>query len=187
MSKSIDCLESTIDEIYLGAKLSEIQRLTLEHSEQLNQQQQQFDALATGFLDIVDALKQLQKDSSVSDITAISQNLDILGKATVNIYKKIDKNDVNRRLTSLESEQQKLCKTLEATQKSLQNQSENLTDYLDWKRAAVIIVITAIISSFSSLAIAYLVVSNQSDKKDQNPTQIEKPLNAKTKKTPKSK
>jgi hypothetical protein len=166
----------------LDTQLSEIRRLVSEQSEQLVQQQEQFNALSGGFSNIVEVLKQLQKDSLTPEIEAINQNLDTLGKATINTYKKLDKIDVNKNLTNLESEQQRLCKILEATKTSLQSQSDNLAYYLDWKRTAVIIVITAVISSLSSLAIAHLVLSNQSAQKDQSPTQTEKPINSKTKK-----
>jgi flagellar basal body-associated protein FliL len=187
LSRSTSRFKSSVDAASLDAQLLEIRLLLSEHSEQLAQQQQQFNALAGGFSNIAEVLKQIQNDSSTPEIQAINQNLDTLGKATVNTYKKLDKIDVNKNLINLESEQQRLCEALEAAEASLQSQSENLADYLDWKRTAVIIVITAIISSVSSLAIAHLVVSNQSDKKDQHPIQTEKPLNAKTKKAPKSK
>jgi predicted nucleic acid-binding Zn-ribbon protein len=166
----------------LDAQLSEIRRLISEQSEQLVQQQEQFNALSGGFSNIVEVLKELQKDSPTPEIEAINQNLDTLGKATINTYKKLDKIDVNKNLANLESEQQRLCKTLESTKVTLQSQSENLADYLDWKRTAVIIVITAIISSVSSLAIAHLVLSNQPAQKDQNSIQTEKPINSKPKK-----
>jgi hypothetical protein len=165
----------------------QIQLLMLRQSEQLNQQQQQLEALNSGFGEIVKFLKKQHDSDPSGKIEDINQSLDTLGKAMINTYKKIDKIDISKDIASFESEQQAFRKTIEKNQQNLKQQSDNLADHLDWKRTAVIIVITAIVSSLSSLVIAHLVVSNQATKKDQNSTQTEKPLNSKTKKAPKSK
>jgi small-conductance mechanosensitive channel len=182
LNRSTSHLETPVDVASLDAQLSEVRRLIFDLSQQLVQQQEQFNALSGGFSDIVEVLKQLQKDSPTPEIEAINQNLEILGKAMVNTFKKIDRVDINKDLSKLQAEQQTLRKASESTQKNLKDQSDLLANHLDWKRAAIIIVITAIISSLSSLAIAYLVVSNQSSQKDQNSAQTEKPLNQKSKK-----
>jgi hypothetical protein len=172
-------LELESDSQESDSNLFALQNLLLNQSEQLVQQQQQLNILVNGFLEMTEILKQQQKILVIEDI---NQSLDTLGKAMVNTYKKIDKIDVSKDLASFEAEQQTFRKTLEKNQQNLKQQSENLADYLDWKRTAVIIVITAIISSVSSLAIAHLVLSNQSAQKDQNSTQTEKPVNSKPKK-----
>jgi hypothetical protein len=164
-----------------------VQSLILRQSEQLARQEQQLEGLARGFDEIVKFLQRQHESDPSGKIKEINQSLDTLGKAMINTYKKIDKIDVSKDLASFEAEQQAFRKTLEKNQQNFKQQSENLADHLDWKRTAVIIVITAIVSSLSSLAIAHLVVSNQATKKDQNSTQTEKPLNSKTKKAPKSK
>jgi hypothetical protein len=159
-----------------------IQSLILRQSEQLAKQEQQLEGLARGFDEIVKFLQRQHESDPSGKIEEINQSLDTLGKAMVNTYKKIDKIDVSKDLASFEAEQQTFRKTLEKNQQNLKQQSENLADHLEWKRTAVIIVITAIISSVSSLAIAHLVLSNQPAQKDQNSIQTEKPINSKPKK-----
>jgi hypothetical protein len=156
-----------------------IQSLLLRQSEQLDQQQQQLEGLARGFDEIVKFLQRQHESDPSGKIEDINQSLDTLGKAMINTYKKIDKIDVNKTLARFESEQQTFRKTIEKNQQSLKQQSENLADHLDWKRTAVIVAITAIISSLSSLAIAHLIWNNQ--KQPQTPIPTEKP--AKPKKT----
>jgi hypothetical protein len=163
-------------------ELDPIQSLILRQSEQLDQQRQQLEGLAVGFDEIVKFLQRQHESDLSGKIEEINQSLDTLGKAMVNTYKKIDKIDVSKDLAKFEAEQQAFRKTLEKNQQNLKQQSDNLADHLDWKRTAVIIVITAIISSVSSLAIAHLVLSNQPAQKDQNSTQTEKPINSKPKK-----
>jgi hypothetical protein len=163
-------------------QLDLIQSLILRQSEQLDQQQQQLQGLARGFDEIVKFLQRQHESDPSGKIEDINQSLDTLGKAMINTYKKIDKIDVSKDLATFEAEQQAFRKTLEKNQQNLKQQSDNLADHLDWKRTAVIVVITAIISSLSSLAISQLVLSNQSSQKEQNSAQTEKPINSKTKK-----
>jgi hypothetical protein len=155
-----------------SSESTEIHKLLLECSEKYDRQQQQLENLLHGQMEIIATIYSQDFPDPTAAILAITKDINTLGKGIVGFHKQLEKNNLSQDLNALKSEQQKIKAVLENQEKR-----KNSLGYLNWKQAAMMILVTALISSLSSLAIVQLFWNN---KPNQPP---EKPLKPKVKST----
>jgi hypothetical protein len=141
------------------AELITLQALLINQSEQIEQQQQQIESLANGFNDIAEILQEMQSSNPTVAIEAMNQNIDVLSRAVINVYKQQEKNNPATELKAFKTSQQALQKIVETNHQTLLN--KNPTSHLHWKQTTAIIVITALLSSLCSFAIGQITQPNK--------------------------
>jgi hypothetical protein len=129
-----------------------LQELILGQGEKIIQQEQTVEELSRLMIRIAETLEQPK-----AKIENIHQDLNVLGKATIATYQKLENVSNGKELLALKAEQQALRKIADTVQRTLKIQSDNLVTHLDWKRTAAIVVSTAVLSSLCSVAIVQLI------------------------------
>jgi hypothetical protein len=153
------------------------------HGEQIEQLRKYLEYLSQGHIEILEILYQQQElkkstkpisSDIIERMEAISTDINSQSKLMMATYKYLEKNNLSKEIIAIKTEQGNLCKVFETNQKKTNN---NVS--LDWRKIAVIITSTAMLSSLCSLAV-FQVSSNWKTNQPQNP--VEKPLKPKSKK-----
>jgi hypothetical protein len=150
--------------VFHNLEISKIEKKLADQTKEISRQGQHLESLAQGFREVVDVLQEQQKSISTQAIEEINQNVDTLGKATISIYKYMEKVTSSKESIIIKSEQQALRKSVEAIHKILNTEANKPNKNLNfnWNNVIIVIVITAMISSLCSLLIAKFFWSNQS-------------------------
>jgi DNA repair exonuclease SbcCD ATPase subunit len=138
----------------IEADLIAVQELLINLTEQTEEQHQQIASLANAFNDIAAILQQMQSSNPTAAIDVMNQNIDVLSRAVINVYKHQEKNNPATELNALKTSQQALQKIVETNHQNLIN--KNPASHLHWKQTTAIIVITALLSSLCSFAIGQI-------------------------------
>jgi hypothetical protein len=162
--------------------LAAVQEILLNQSEKIVYQQEQLNGLGKGFRDIAEIL-QNQHQSNPAKATASltagieenKQSITAMTNAILSLHKQLKEANFGQGFADIKSQQQSIGKAVAINHKSLESQTNDLAYYLGWKRIAMIVVSTAVISSLFSAAIATLapLAIGQITKGDQ-PKNIEK-------------
>jgi glutathionylspermidine synthase len=129
-----------------------IQEALLNQSKQIAYQQEQLNSLGKGFRDIAEILQEQHQSNPKKAIEENNQNLVAMTNAMVSWYKQLKEANFGQEFADIKSQQQSISKVVVTNRKSLERQTNELTYYLGWKRIAMIVVSTAVISSLLSVA-----------------------------------